>query len=146
MNSNESIFTAMLRLAQYEYYPIRVSKTSPIPQAQTFAWVMEWDSPEIRPNNDNDDALPTIRNFNDPDLFLTEREVQELIMAPEQYMTPEQKKVFKDRFRDWELVVTEYKPQLPTIYDHTKGEEQRKKLRKAAILARMSPEDRKLFE
>lgn len=145
MNSNESIYTAMLRLAQYEYYPIRVSKTSPVPQAQTFVWMREYTSPEIQPNN-NDDALPAIRNFQDHDLFLTEREVQELIMAPEQYMTQDQKKVFKDRFRDWEIVVTEYKPQLPTIYNHTQGEEHRKKLRKAAILARMSPEDRRLFE
>lgn len=145
MNQNESIYTAMLRLAQYEYYPIRVSKTSPVPQAQTFVWMREYTSPEIQPNN-NDDALPAIRNFQDHDLFLTEHEVQELIMAPEHFMTQDQKKIFKDRFREWELVVTEYKPQLPTIYDHTKGEEHRKKLRKASLLAKMSPEDRKLFE
>lgn len=98
------------------------------------------------PNGDHTYERPIIRSFEDKDLFLTENEVQELIIEPEKFMNSEQKRVFKDRFRDWEIIVTEYKPQLPTIYNHTQGEDHRKKLRKAAILARMSPEDRRLFE
>lgn len=144
MNPNDSVYTAVLRLAQYEYHPIRT------PQAgqTSFAWVKEYSDDRMDDDADGTyrDAMPTTRNFNDHDLFLTENEVNELIMAPESFMSLDQKKVFKDRFRDWELVVTEYKPQMPTIYDSTKGDEQRKKLRKATLLARMSPEDRKLFE
>lgn len=116
MNPNDSFYTVMLRLAQYEYFPVRISKGSPIPGVTTFAWVQEYTREQPDDDTGTYDAIPSRRNSTDTELFLTQAEADAIVMAPEQFMTPEQKKLFTDRHRDWELVVTEYKPQLPTIY------------------------------
>ena len=144
MTNNSSIFTATLRLSATTYHPVRVAKTGLIAGLTSFVWKKEYEV-EDEDKDGTYDARSSSRNFQERDLWLTEEEANELIMVPEAYMTEDMKSVFKSQHRNWELFVTEYKPQQAKVYTHADTDGKRKALRKAAILAKMSVEDRALF-
>lgn len=89
------------------------------------------------------EAGDTLGNM-EPCYFFQRHEIDEMIVDMKRDMTVGQQRLFEEG--DWELFLTEYKPQLPLVYTKEDHDGKLKAIRRAALLAKMSAEDRALFE
>lgn len=146
INNNESFYSVMLRVNSINYYPKRVPKSGPIPGLTTYEWQKEYFEDDD-PNGDHTYERTMQTNFKDvKELLFTQEEVNDFIMSPEAFMSENLKTAFKGFPKNWELYVTEYRPQPAKVYNHQDVDGERKALRKAHLLSKMSPEDRALFQ